>query len=401
VTAPPGPALPADLRLGIVARPGPGPGPWLPPHGLLDDAAAAGYDLVYLLLAWDRCQPEPDRCDEGVLGRYGAILEACHERGLEPVVGLVDRRLPRWLGARFWLHPAAPDRFAAWAAAAAGRLAPRCRHWVTLDGITTWAVASHLTAALPPGGRLAVGDAVRAMGHQLAAHVAAYEAIHAARPDALVATATHARPLYELDRLLLDVLLSRRHGIDRRELPAWLEGRRAGHYAALPPASLGHRALRVVSASTVPLDAAFPRAVAATYDSPYEATLDLLHVHHTRPGPTTLPPLRRGGAVGPRRLRGRLDRCTSLETYLAATAEAGLDIWLTGGPPDPRSRPGRPRNGGDPAGPVQTDLAAVARARSRGVPVTAYLHGPPGVPGAGPRALEPATAARTPPRPRR
>ena len=53
------------------------------------------------------------------------------------------------------------------------------------------------------------GDTAVALDSMLAAHVRAYDVIHALRPDAVVTTNNFCMSVYEYDRMLLDVLLSR------------------------------------------------------------------------------------------------------------------------------------------------------------------------------------------------
>src|SRR5207237_6531674 len=157
----------------------------------------------------------------------------------------------------------APQRVSAWVALVAGRLAERCRQWVTLNELNVLALQSYLTGVFPPGRRAATGATVRALDHLLAAHVLAYGAVRTHRPDAVIATNTFCLSVYELDRLLTDVLLAPSKNIGRHDLGPWLEDRRAEHYAALGRPSALERALRRLGAASVPLDKALPRAVAA------------------------------------------------------------------------------------------------------------------------------------------
>ena len=79
------------------------------------------------------------------------------------------------------------ERFAVWAAEAAGRLGDRCRHWVTLNEINIYAVMSFWLGA-PPGRLMSTGDVVRTLDHLVCAHVLAYDEVHARQSDAVVAT---------------------------------------------------------------------------------------------------------------------------------------------------------------------------------------------------------------------
>jgi hypothetical protein len=54
----------------------------------LDLAAALGCDTFRLGLEWARIEPEEGAIDETALDRYAQILDACVERGLEPLITL-------------------------------------------------------------------------------------------------------------------------------------------------------------------------------------------------------------------------------------------------------------------------------------------------------------------------
>src|SRR5207244_2922110 len=109
--------------------------------------------------------------------------------------------------------------------------------------------------------------------HMLTGHVLAYEAIKARQPQAVVSTNTYPFSIYELDRLLVDVLLSRSHGVGRYDLRPWLRERRSEHHAqALPSPSRLEWFLRKRVNSAVPMEQALPRAVAAACDRPRAPT---------------------------------------------------------------------------------------------------------------------------------
>ena len=65
-------------------------------------------------LEWARVEPEQGQIDETALERYSAIVDACLERGLEPLPTLHHFTHPAWLGEDFWLSQDSPQRFAAW-----------------------------------------------------------------------------------------------------------------------------------------------------------------------------------------------------------------------------------------------------------------------------------------------
>ncbi len=348
----------------------------------LDRAVAAGCDAFRLSVEWARCEPVEGQVDEVAFARYRAILDACHARGLRPTVCLHHFTHPHWLGSDFWLRLESPERFASWVGTAVDRLGDRCGRWLTLNEINGYAVQAFVLRAHPPGRFLAFGELVRSLDHLLAAHVLAYAAIHRRQPDAVVSTDNHASSLYELDRMLVDVLAARSAGVDRRSLREWLAARRAAQYGMLE-GTRGDRAVRAMTASIVPLDQALPRTLGAVYEGPYERPLELVSVNyydpvaadHLRPpghrtaGGRTWAPVGRQWdmAVRPEGMLG----------YLRLNASSGLDIEISENGLCNRVRRGRawPRaDGWDRVRALRAHLKVMVAALDEGIPITGYFH---------------------------
>ena len=357
----------------------------------LDRTVAAGCNSFRLSVEWARCEPVDGEVDSEAFDRYDAILRACAERGLEPLVTLLHFTSPEWLGPDPWLDFDAPRRFAAWATEVVGRLGSVCRRWVTINEINILALHSYVTGVFPPGQRLATGSLIRALDHLLTAHVLGYEAIRAAQPDAAIATNNYGLTTYELDRLLVDLLLTRSLGADRSDLREWLVDRRRRWYSMLPTPSPFERVVRRTTASVVPLEQAFPRAIAAIYESSIERTLDSIQLdyydpvasHHLRvPGHRT--------AGGRSWLPGRMlwddpPDPAGLLRWTEASADCGtpapgeldLPIEIVENGMCNRLRAGRslPRlDGWDRPRYLREHLAAVGQAVDQGLPVTGYWH---------------------------
>ena len=349
----------------------------------LDRAVAAGLDAFRLSVEWARCEPVEGQLDDEAFARYRAILDACHQRGLRPTVCLHHFTHPHWLGADFWLRLDSPERFAAWVERAVDRLAGGCRNWLTLNEINGYAVQAFVLGTLPPGRRLAYGDLVRALDHLLTAHVLAHAAIHRGQPDAIVSTDNHASSLYELDRMLLDILLARAQGVTREDLRSWLAERRTEQHHILGAGSRRDAPIGRMTASILPLDQALPRAVAAVYGGPHERPLDRVSVNyydpvaadHLRPpghrtaGGRTWAPVGKQWdmAVHPE----------GLVRYLRLHGTAGLDVEVSENGLCNRVRLGRawPRGDGwDRPRALRAHLKAVVAAIDEGIPVTGYFH---------------------------
>ncbi|MEW6154587.1 MAG: family 1 glycosylhydrolase [Actinomycetota bacterium] len=383
-----GPGQPANNwwdweQQGRVPRAGPALELWSRYEHVLDRAVAAGCGTVRLSVEWARCEPYPGRIDEDAFARYRAILAACHDRGLEPVLALHHFTHPRWLGPDFWLQLGSPDRFGQWAGAVAARLGDLCRHWFTVNEPNVLAFQSWFTGAMPPGRVGRTGDVVRALGHLLAGHVLAYRAVHHHQPDAVVTTNNHALSVYELDRLSTDVLLARWRGVERGDLRAWLAERRRAYHAAVPAPGLVEGAQRRVAASILRLDQAFPRAVSEVYSGPDHRPLDVVAFNFYDPvvgHRLRLPGRRTAGGRAWTPLRQIWDDTVdpdALALYCRLNHEPGLDLWVAENGLCNRVVDGYavPRTDGwDRVSFLRANLAAVEGVAASGVPVTRYFH---------------------------
>lgn len=349
---------------------------------LLDRAAAAGCDSFRLSIEWSRCEPLDGKLDDRAIEAYCRVLDACHDRGLQPLVALHHFCHPAWLGVDFWLRPDSPERFRGWVHTAVERFAGRNHHWITVSDVNVYAIRSYLVGSFPPGRRLDVTATMRATDHLLAAHVLAYQAIKERQPQAVVSTGTSALPVYELDRLLLDVLLARSRGVGRHELRRWLSERRARyHEAGLGPTGALDSLLGAHVVSAGALEDALARSVEAVYAGAFPRPLDVVQVGY-------------GDPHLQRRLGGRPAVHNSdpgaLARYCQLSQEPGMPVWVFGagwqgpsGGGDGNGLPGSPERNHDLAS-LDRHLAAMVDAVKAGLPVTAYYHpalagGTPGV----------------------
>lgn len=345
----------------------------------LDQVVALGCNAFRLSIEWARCEPAEGEIDDDALVRYIDIIDACRERGLEPLVTLHHFTHPTWAGEDFWLDATSPERFARWASFIAERIANRVRYFVTINEWNIYALQTYVTGDFPPARTGDVHSAIRTMDHLLAAHVGAYNAIHDVRPDTVVATNGFAFSTYGLERLATDILEAKSHEVERPELRQWLASRRARYEGALP----NERIMRWVTQRFVDLDRAFPRTVDAVYASPHISTLDHIQTDYYNPKVSShfrLPGHQSAGGrhwfvdrqlwddpVDPRRFG----------TYLDLLSTDGRPIWVVENGLCNRKRNGhsiarvdgwnRPRY-------LQAHLAALVNAIDRGVNIGGYFH---------------------------
>lgn len=319
--------------------------------------AAAGFETVRVFVEWARCEPLDGRVDLGAVAGYCRLLDRCHDHGLQPVVVLHRFAHPAWMGVDFWLRADAPERFCSWVERAVDHFAGRTHQWVTIDQLNATALFSYLSGRHPPGRRLDIGASVRSLDHLLAAHVLAYEAIKERQPHGVVATGNRHLPVYELDRLLVDVLLGRSAGIDRHDLHDWLAERRArsGDVGAPSDGRRLTRLLRRWAGTAVPLEQAMARSVAAVYDSACDRSIDLLEVSAEAGDVYRVVPLPGNGA----RVAWWSNQGGQLEEACRANRATGLALSVVGDTPAGIDR-------------LRRRLAEVETAVAGGAPVAAY-----------------------------
>ncbi len=379
-------------QVGRVEPSGVAAGFWDRPEEALDRAVGLGCDSFRFSVEWARAVPVDGPPDRAVLSQYGALVDACADRGLTPLVTLHHFTHPAWLGEDFWLRPDAPERFGEWAAAAVDALGERVRHWVTVNEINVLALASWVLGMFPPGRWGAIDDMFTAVDALLIAHVRAYEAIHAARPDAVVTTNNSCLSVYEADRLLVDLLLCRSMGVERKDVDEWLGHRRAEHDALLPARTVREQLVRRTSAGRSPYgrSPARPsrlgrRVLEAVYETPSERTLDVLGLDFYQPMAGThfrVPGHRTAGGRRPEPSRALWDDPPDPDGFrrwlgVAHHLVPDLPVWVVENGLCNRVRNGRayPRvDGWDRPRYLRENLGAVVAALDDGVPITGYWH---------------------------
>lgn len=158
----------------------------------LDIAAEMGNNAHRLSLEWSRIEPEPSVFDEVAIARYRAILQGCHDRGLEPMVTLHHFSNPLWLVEKGdFNNDIVINYFRRYATKVATELGDLIPKWITINEPMTYCVMRYLTGEFPKPSRLGFGGLFEAIHNLLRCHVAAYHAIKEIHPEALIGTANN------------------------------------------------------------------------------------------------------------------------------------------------------------------------------------------------------------------
>jgi beta-glucosidase len=174
-----------------------------------DDLAlqvSLGMNAYRLSIEWARIEPAADAIDHSALDEYRRMLGALRDARIEPMVTLHHFTLPAWLADRGGiLSDGFADRLARFARVAIDALGDLSRLWITVNEPNVLAVHAYLLGVWPPGRKNPL-LARRAQRRLFDAHDAAYRAMKAVRPDALVGVAHHLRVVHAERPLLRDRL---------------------------------------------------------------------------------------------------------------------------------------------------------------------------------------------------
>lgn len=156
----------------------------------LDRAADLGTNAHRLSLEWSRIEPEPSVFDEGAIDRYRQILQAIHERGIEPMVTLHHFSNPLWLVEKGdFDSELVVDYFRRYVAKVVDKLGDLIPKWITINEPMVYLVMRYLDRVFPAPRRPGMWAMRQAAYHLLACHAAAYQTIKEKYPQALVGVA--------------------------------------------------------------------------------------------------------------------------------------------------------------------------------------------------------------------
>ncbi len=162
-------------------------------------------------LRWPRILPEgTGRVNRAGLDFYDRLVDALLEAGIQPFVTLFHWDLPSALMRRGgWSNPDIAGWFAEYTSVVAGALSDRVKHWMTLNEPFVVSAEGHLVGHHAPG-MTNIYQACHSVHHQIRAHVAGYEALKAADPDAEVGLAAHDAAVWPASEAEEDVAAAER-----------------------------------------------------------------------------------------------------------------------------------------------------------------------------------------------
>jgi len=143
----------------------------------LDLLRSLGLDAYRFSIEWSRIEPEPGRYDDGAIDHYRRVLLACRARDLTPMVTLHHFTNPRWFAALGgWEIDRNLPHFARFARLAGERYGDLVDLWITINEPEVLAFYGYDQGVWPPG----VKDRSRALhviGNLLEAHALASVAL--------------------------------------------------------------------------------------------------------------------------------------------------------------------------------------------------------------------------------
>ncbi|HLF03576.1 MAG TPA: family 1 glycosylhydrolase [Anaerolineales bacterium] len=160
-----------------------------------DRAMNDGHTALRLSVEWSRVEPSPGRWDESALEHYREMVLGLRQRGLEPMVTLHHFANPVWVTEQsLWETGEAVTLFEKYVSKVMSVLGEHARLWCTFNEPNVFFGNGWVGGVFPPG-KKSVPLALKVTQTVARAHAAAYRAVHASRPDALVGLPIHFRPM--------------------------------------------------------------------------------------------------------------------------------------------------------------------------------------------------------------
>lgn len=177
-----------------------------------DRAADMGLQTLRLSVEWSRVEIAPGQIDTAALDRYRTMLQALHDRGIEPLVTLHHFTDPLWFREKGgWLSEDAPAYFKRYVEQVVLALRDHTTLWCTINEPNVYASMGYVRGVFPPGHHDIKAASV-VLRRMLTAHALAYKTIHSLQEAAQVGLAHNMR---FFDPLLQDAEGRRIRGLPR------------------------------------------------------------------------------------------------------------------------------------------------------------------------------------------
>lgn len=154
-----------------------------------EDASLAqgmGCNIFRTSIEWSRIEPQEGVIDQAAVAHYHQLFATFRAHGLTPVVTLMHFSYPAWLDKYGgWEDAQTPQRFAKYCAFIAKEFGPEIKYYLTFNEPNVFLLGGYVAGTTPPGKHNPIAG-YQAMQHMIQAHGLAYDAIHAADPDAQV-----------------------------------------------------------------------------------------------------------------------------------------------------------------------------------------------------------------------
>lgn len=156
----------------------------------LDRAAGMGINAHRISIEWSRVEPEPSKFDQEALDRYREILQAMHERGIEPMVALHHFTNPMWLVEKGdFGSDIVVDYFQRYTAKVVDALGDLVPKWLTFNEPMVYFFSRYLSEDYPEPEQRGMRAGFSAVRNMLQCHAAAYHTIKEVQPEAQVGMA--------------------------------------------------------------------------------------------------------------------------------------------------------------------------------------------------------------------
>ena len=158
-----------------------------------DLARSLGHNCHRLSLEWSRIEPEDEQWYPDAIAHYARVIRALRARGIEPVVTLNHFTLPAWFLRRGgWESADSAKIFARFVSYVVQHMGEPVGYWLTINEPTVYVLQSYINGEWPPLQFRSWRQAGKVLRNLARAHVAAFDAIKRAQPDAQVGFAHNA-----------------------------------------------------------------------------------------------------------------------------------------------------------------------------------------------------------------